>query len=92
MLTLWPRGGEALNDTVSLRPRPDCNVPANQCQDLILDRKKSMAPNPPQQQQGSNLPSVQSFQPLMNQVAQQHGVNPTTQAVGNALLRYVPGR
>lgn len=39
MLTLWPQGGEALNDTVSVSPRPDCGVPASQCNDLVLNRK-----------------------------------------------------
>lgn len=41
MLTLWPQGGESLDDTVSVAPRPDCGVPAAQCNDLVLSRKKS---------------------------------------------------
>jgi hypothetical protein len=40
MLTLWPQGGEALTDSVSVTPRPDCGVPSEQCKDLVLNRKK----------------------------------------------------
>jgi len=43
MLTLWPQGGETLNDTVSVYPRPDCGVPASQCNDLVLGRKPGAA-------------------------------------------------
>lgn len=39
MLTLWPQGGEGLTDTVSVSPRPDCGVSANECKDLVLNRK-----------------------------------------------------
>jgi hypothetical protein len=39
MLTLWPQGGEALNDSVSISPRPDCGVAPNDCNDLVLNRK-----------------------------------------------------
>jgi hypothetical protein len=98
MVTLWPQGGEALADPVSLRPRPDCGVPANQCMDLILDRKKGTAWNPPQaqsqqqQQQNGGLPSTKSMKPLMNQVAQQRGIAPGKRAIANSLLNLLPGR
>jgi hypothetical protein len=39
MLTLWPQGGEGLTDTVSVSPRPDCGVSANECKDLVLNCK-----------------------------------------------------
>ena len=53
MLTLWPQGGETLDDTVSVTPRPDCGVPAAQCTDLVLNRTPSMT-QPPKRSGGSS--------------------------------------
>ena len=39
-LTLWPQGGEALNDTIVIFPRADCGVSASVCKDLMMARYK----------------------------------------------------